>query len=682
MSARRLSALVWVALALLGLVLPVVPPPAVCQTVFDGLSPNALAPASFCAYGPDAPWRRKLPVNPVARISSENARAQAYITDAGTGRPFWRTVPQDAYANCGGNGAPYNCEGNGGFPIFVAQSTDHPVTFTCHCQTTNYGCWENDANICNGNPTGSYSYPGRAPTNVFGGNNRGTDDVNWAIVQPDGTVFEAYHCQIHKQIADNDVISSTPNEGICVNGDLPDVGSYIGSMLKSNLTSGRGYNGGINSGPNAMAIGLKYAHTVPPTGNPLSVNPNQAIWMNVSCTLDNAYVYPASSATTGCGGGRGLPTGRHLWLNRTHAQIDQAITSTPALAPWRGVLYAAIDYGIYIGDTGCGVGPADGPILGCAWLENATQMVVNGQANPWLPWFNSMQSGSSLVYTNPFLSFASNVEVVADCYALPQAQSIAAGCTDATPPASSDDCSGGQVIPPPAADTGPLIAYWTFNENTGMTVADTTDATQNTVAQNLAFSATNPPGWTPSVAGQGSALNCPLNTAGASAATALTVTTAYSWAGWVWASTTPGSLGQEVFGGAPGLFGFSWGHNTPGTFAQAAYHHMANDVYMPAKIQTPLQANTWYWVGAVWTGSELRVFLNGARSATTSNVTSLASNSGPPVVCPFWQTGSGKVDELKIWNTALTDLQMQAEYTSYTVQQQVRHIRHRRGPVP
>jgi hypothetical protein len=410
------------------------------QTPYPGLHTDALADASFCPYVNTSPWRRRLPERPAHRRSGEDAIAQRYITNAGPGRPFWRTQGDQDYAGCN---PPHTCGNGSGFAVFVATTADHPVTFICRGEQTNYGCWENDVQVCGGGQAGcSRTWQGYAPTHVFGANNEATDDVNWAIVQPNGDVIEAYHCQIHTTISDNALISTgVGSEGICQNGGL----SYIGAMLKSNLGTDKGVNGAINSGPNALAIGLKYAHVG--VANP---QPNSAIWMNTSCN-GSGFVYPASSATLECRNpSDGLRTGAHLQLTLTHAEIDAAIDAGAVPAPWRGILYAAHDYGIYLGDTGAGLDNSQ-PQFAAGWLEDATQVVLQGQHNPWVDWFHALDSSITastyrpIVYSNPFLPFASSFIVVEDCYATGE-------CSDSPPP--DTDCGG----PPPPPDDCPRLS--------------------------------------------------------------------------------------------------------------------------------------------------------------------------------------------------------------------------------
>jgi hypothetical protein len=81
--------------------------------------------------------------------------------------------------------------------------------------------------------------------------------------------------------------------------------------------------------------------------------------------------------------------------------------------------------------------------------------------------------------------------------------------------------------------------------------------------------------------------------------------------------------------GAPNLdFGFSWGHPTAG-FRHAAYQ-LSDAGYKASQISGMTASNTWYWVGAVWDGTNLVTYLNGAADgsvgATTLSRTDLQPN--------------------------------------------------------
>jgi hypothetical protein len=402
------------------------------QTIYPGLHTDALADANFCPYSSSSPWRQKLPENPTL-IPGDAGKARNYIRNSGSGRPFWRVAGDHDYdSGCQGT----YCQADALMATWVATTSDPQVTITCECGNTNYGCWDHDANLCRGG-SGGWSFSAYVPRNMVPGlNNPNEGDANWAVIQPNGDVFEAYHCLILSPVTAGITIS--PSQ-FC-NGSRG--AGFIGAMLRSNLRTDKGTNGAINSGPNAMAIGLKYNRVA--VQNP---QPNSAIWMNTSCN-GSGFVYPATSETRVCDNpGDGLRTGAHLWLSMTHAQIDSAISAGQVNAAWRGILYAAHDYGIYLGDTGGGLG-SDAPAFALGWLENAVQVVANHAHDPWIEWMQQISPGISTstyaptLWANPFLPFVDAFQVVADCYA-------EGTCANSIP---TPPCEGGEPTTPPSTD--------------------------------------------------------------------------------------------------------------------------------------------------------------------------------------------------------------------------------------
>jgi|GEM_PF-2916928 len=79
----------------------------------------------------------------------------------------------------------------------------------------------------------------------------------------------------------------------------------------------------------------------------------------------------------------------------------------------------------------------------------------------------------------------------------------------------------------------------------------------------------------------------------------------------------------------------------------------------------PLSDNTWYHVAATYDGSTMKLFLNGTEVGSTPKTGALTTNSAisayiggnPPGIDNPWR---GAIDEVRIWNTARTQAQLQA----------------------
>ncbi len=82
-----------------------------------------------------------------------------------------------------------------------------------------------------------------------------------------------------------------------------------------------------------------------------------------------------------------------------------------------------------------------------------------------------------------------------------------------------------------------------------------------------------------------------------------------------------------------------------------------------------LSENTWYHVAATYDGAMMRLFLDGTEVGSTAKTGTLTTNSAvgafiganPPVIDNPWK---GEIDEVRIWNTARTQAQIQANSSS------------------
>jgi len=83
----------------------------------------------------------------------------------------------------------------------------------------------------------------------------------------------------------------------------------------------------------------------------------------------------------------------------------------------------------------------------------------------------------------------------------------------------------------------------------------------------------------------------------------------------------------------------------------------------------PLSENTWYHVAATYNGSTMKLFLNGTEVGSTAKTGALTTNAAaeayiggnPPGNDRPWK---GEIDEVRIWNTARTQAQLQANRNS------------------
>jgi hypothetical protein len=207
---------------------------------------------------------------------------------------------------------------------------------------------------------------------------------------------------------------------------------------------------------------------------------------------------------------------------------------------------------------------------------------------------------------------------------------------------------GGGGTPPPVAG---LLLQLRMDAMTGSTAADST-------GNGYTGTLVGAPTWTPGHTGPGS-----LTFDGISQTVDVALA-AYTWAVWAKGTVAPGTtVNQEIVSAAPSdAMGFNWS-NADATFVQAVQHRLSTGEYVAAKLTTPLVANRWYYLSASYDGTTLKAYLNGqlqasvvtGPSALPQGTLRLGGGDGNQ----YWP---GSADHLTVWNYALSDASMLAEY--------------------
>jgi len=206
------------------------------------------------------------------------------------------------------------------------------------------------------------------------------------------------------------------------------------------------------------------------------------------------------------------------------------------------------------------------------------------------------------------------------------------------------------------------IAWWRFDEGSGTTAADSTNHGHDlTLSTGVA--------WGPAKVGN-SSLHCQGN-AGRGTTSVLTGLSAYTWMAWLQSPQVPGSstISAPFINGSAGgdQFGFSWDHITASA-RQAGFHHQSAGAYDAVQIPgNPLPPNQWVHVAVSFEtpALTLRLYINGQPSTVVSNSAALRAPAGLFEVCGFEngnQPWSGLIDELKVWNRALSAAEIQSEF--------------------
>jgi Concanavalin A-like lectin/glucanases superfamily len=222
------------------------------------------------------------------------------------------------------------------------------------------------------------------------------------------------------------------------------------------------------------------------------------------------------------------------------------------------------------------------------------------------------------------------------------------GCTPVPCPTCPPDCP---------TQTDP-VAWWTFDEASG----NAFDSTGNGHTLTLDAGVTRE-AWPFG----GFALKCPT-TAGQSArmATAFDLPQ-YTWSVWVKGLVnTLGPAESEVFfngtsASSADVWGLWWGGDA--SVRQSASHRLLNGNWINVGIPGALSANTWYYIAATYDGSVVRTYLNG-QFQTQGAAPNRYPVSGGFAVCGNGvdMAFNGSVEDLKIWNRALTEAEIQNDF--------------------
>jgi hypothetical protein len=199
-----------------------------------------------------------------------------------------------------------------------------------------------------------------------------------------------------------------------------------------------------------------------------------------------------------------------------------------------------------------------------------------------------------------------------------------------------------------------LVAAYGFNEGTG-TLANDASGSGNTGTITGAT-------WT--TAGRfGSALsfNGTSNWVTVPDAPILDLTSAFTIEAWIYASTISGwrtvVLKEAPNSLAYGLYSGN-GSSRPSGWAQVG----GRDYFVNATAN--LVANTWTHVAYTYDGTTLRMFVNGTQVSTAAGPTALAVSAGALRIggnAVWGEYFSGRIDEVRIYNRALTAAQIQAD---------------------
>lgn len=337
------------------------PPPVAAASV--ALSNAVEWPASFRPYGPTSIWNKALPANPTLYPNSDAIVSVAEQNDPG---PTLRTQEY-------GNDVSH--------PVVFASNSDPVVT--AHCTLYCGNVQDYQLHIP------AKARPAAGP------------DHHLAVIQPDGTEDDFWELQS----SGNDWQSGQTL-------------TYQGGVQCGNFYNGPGWAKDAATAGNAcLAGGLIRAAEVQ------SGTINHALFLVLSCTDPNAFVFPATNGGAHCtGAGPNVPNGARIWLD-----VPDATIAAMGLPAWqKAILTAMHDYGGYVMDVGGSNTTKATGLMNVMFEDNASYAAFGqsspmdqfAQSNGW----NPVSVGGATRYIaqpdpwNPGINWAQHLHIVDPCY--------------------------------------------------------------------------------------------------------------------------------------------------------------------------------------------------------------------------------------------------------------------------
>jgi GH18 family chitinase len=199
-----------------------------------------------------------------------------------------------------------------------------------------------------------------------------------------------------------------------------------------------------------------------------------------------------------------------------------------------------------------------------------------------------------------------------------------------------------------AAPSG-LVAAYSFNEGSGNAV---TDYSGNGFTGTISGAT-----WTTSGKfGNGLVFNGTNAKVTVSNATLLQLTTGMTLEAWVYPTTVGGGWRDVIMKGADDYYLVTNPSGAPATGSDALGSTLSGP--------SALTANTWTHLAATYDGTTLRLYMNGTQVVSRSQTGSMQTSTNPLQVGgdnAFGQYFAGRIDEVRIYNRALTQAEIQSD---------------------
>ena len=198
-----------------------------------------------------------------------------------------------------------------------------------------------------------------------------------------------------------------------------------------------------------------------------------------------------------------------------------------------------------------------------------------------------------------------------------------------------------------------LVAAFGFDAGSGTTVADQSGAGNNGTAANTTWAASGKYGKALQFNSTNSLVTVPD-------AASLHLTTGMTLEAWVNPSTVNANWRDVIYKGNDNYYLEATSSNASKPDAGL----IAGGTYGDAYGSAALPANTWSFLAETYDGSTLRLYVNGTQVGSVAHTGSIATSTNPLQIggdSIYGQHFVGLIDEVRVYNTALTAAQIQTD---------------------